>query len=144
MTQEQTNPAQDAGAAPQPAPKPSAMQSKLLANIQRGVAGGSAADRTSRFAQAKAVEATTIQAAIADGGSQAAALVQGHPAAALAPPAEAASTGASLQRYVPGMPVRVGMLLEVDLDDLVESPVQPRVFFDEVRLAEIKASLAQH
>jgi ParB-like chromosome segregation protein Spo0J len=42
------------------------------------------------------------------------------------------------------MAVKVGMCLEVDLDDLLESPVQPRVFFDEDRLADIKASLAQH
>jgi hypothetical protein len=142
MTPEQKNPVNDADTPQQTASKTSPMQSKLLANIQRGVAGASAGARSSRFAQAKAVEATTVQAAIADGSSQAAALVQGHPAAGLA--AEGASANAALQRYLPGMPLRVGMCLEVDLDDLVESPVQPRVFFDEARLAEIKASLAQH
>ena len=88
MTQEQTNPDQEAGGASQPVPKTSPMQSKLLANIQRGVAGGAAAARSNRFAQAKAVEATTVQAAIADGGSQAAALVQGHPVAGLVLPTE--------------------------------------------------------
>lgn len=144
MTQEQTNPDQDAGGASQPVAKTSPMQSKLLANIQRGVAGSAAAARSNRFAQAKAVEATTVQAAIADGGSQAAALVQGHPVAGLALPAEGTASDVALQRYVPGMPLKVGMCLEVDLDDLLESPVQPRVFFDEIRLSEIKASLAQH
>lgn len=144
MTQEQTNPDQEAGAASQPVSKTSPMQSKLLANIQRGVAGGGATARSNRFAQAKAVEATTVQAAIADGSSQAAALVQGHPAAGIVQPAEGTAANVALQRYVPGMPLKVGMCLEVDLDDLLESPVQPRVFFDEIRLSEIKASLAQH
>jgi hypothetical protein len=144
MTPEQKNPVNDADTPQQAAPKTSPMQSKLLANIQRGVAGASAGTRSNRFAQAKAVEATTVQAALADGSSQAAALVQGHSAAGLAVAAEGASTTVALQHYLPGMPLRVGMCLEVDLDDLVESPVQPRVFFDEARLADIKASLAQH
>lgn len=117
--------------------KPSPMQAKLLANIQRGVAAD-ASSRAGRFAQARTIETTTVQAALADGSSQAAALVQGHPATATA------ATELALRRYVPGMPVAVGMCLEVALDDLLESPVQPRVFFDEDRLAQIKASLAQH
>lgn len=124
----------------------SSMQSKLLTNIQRGVAHGGASARSSRFAQAKSVEASTVQAAIAEGSSQAAALVQGHPVATLvaAAPEPNPAQGTEVRKYVPGMPVQVGMCLEVALDDLLESPVQPRVFFDEDRLADIKASLAQH
>lgn len=128
----------------------SPMQSRLLANIQRGVAHGGATSRASRFAQAKTVEASTVQAAIAEGSSQAAALVQGHPVAGLTAPAQGPAPArtpaqeAEVRQYVPGMPVKVGMCLEVALEDLLESPVQPRVFFDEDRLADIKASLAQH
>jgi ParB-like chromosome segregation protein Spo0J len=123
---------------------PSPMQNKLLASIQKGVANGGGASRSSRFAQARTVEASTVQAAIAEGGSQAAALVQGHPVGNLLAPALSSASGTEPQKYVPGMPVKVGMCLEVELDDLLESPVQPRVFFDENRLADIKASLAQH
>jgi hypothetical protein len=133
----------DAPAQP-PAKGPSPMQSKLLASIHKSVAHAASASRSSRFAQAKSVEASTVHAAIAEGGSQAAALVQGHPVGGLLAPALDAASGTEVQKYVPGMAVRIGMCLEVELDDLLESPVQPRVFFDENRLADIKASLAQH
>jgi ParB-like chromosome segregation protein Spo0J len=145
MSREQEDAMDKKDAPAQPVAKaPSPMQSKLLASIQKGVATAGGASRSSRFAQAKTVEASTVQAAIAEGGSQAAALVQGHPVAGLLAPALGPASGTEAQKYVPGMAVKVGMCLEVELEDLLESPVQPRVFFDEDRLADIKASLAQH
>jgi ParB/RepB/Spo0J family partition protein len=42
------------------------------------------------------------------------------------------------------MALQVGMRLEVLLDDLQDSPVQPRVFLNAERLQEMKASLAEN
>lgn len=127
--------------------KRSSLQERLMAQIGQNQQGTSSGQDADKFDAARRLEARTVQEALTAGGAQDAALLQGHPIAALvgsAPASTAAEAAAALPRFTPGMPLQVGMRLEVLLDDLQDSPVQPRVFLNAERLQEMKASLAEN
>ena len=127
--------------------KRSSLQERLMAQIGQNQQGTSAGQDGDKFDAARKLEARTVQAAITAGGAQDAALLQGHPIAALVGSASSGSVDDAdpkLPRFKSGMPLQVGMRLEVLLDDLQDSPVQPRVFLNAERLQEMKASLAEN
>ncbi|MDZ5461103.1 ParB/RepB/Spo0J family partition protein [Azohydromonas lata] len=127
--------------------KPTSLQARLLAQIGQNQQSPVPVRDGDKFDAARKLEVRTVQAAINAGGSTDAALLQGYPAAALvaqASPLDASQNPYALARYVPGMALHVGMQLEVALDDLLDSPVQPRVFLNAERLHEMKTSLAEN
>jgi hypothetical protein len=75
------------------AAKRSSLQERLLAQIGQNQQGTPAAQDGDKFAAARQLEARTVQAAITAGGSQDAALLQGHPIALLLEPAAIEASG---------------------------------------------------
>jgi ParB/RepB/Spo0J family partition protein len=138
---ENKTPAADTGV------KRGSLQDRLLAQIGQNQQATSTGQDGDKFVAARKLEAKTVQAAITAGGSQDAALLQGHPIASLvgqAFPGATNDAAPDLPKYRLGMPIQVGMRFEVSLDDLQDSPVQPRVFVNAERLQEMKTSLAEN